>query len=125
MAEGTLIAESLRVGTDLAGVSLSLIRIRRDQANLSPEQTRSGLPATWTSIDFETSDERAEALAAALARALAPFGWYANLQSATDSYVVFADRVFRYPRGDSRGRAEAQAHARAHGVPEAQLDWSV
>jgi hypothetical protein len=36
---------------------------------------------------------------------------------------VFADSVFRYPRRDQSGREEAEAHARAVGVPEAQIDW--
>jgi hypothetical protein len=31
--------------------------------------------------------------------------------------------VFRYPMGDREGRAAAEAHARQHGVPEAQIDW--
>jgi hypothetical protein len=37
----------------------------------------------------------------------------------------FRDKVFRYPRGDPAGRAAAQAHGRAVGVPEPQLDWTV
>ena len=48
---------------------------------------------------------------------------YANFQSATEAYVVFAGQVFRYPRGDAAGRA--QAHGRLHGIPELQLDWTV
>jgi hypothetical protein len=38
--------------------------------------------------------------------------------------VVFAGKVFRYPRGNSAGRAEAQEYARSMGIPEAQLDWA-
>jgi hypothetical protein len=37
--------------------------------------------------------------------------------------VVFREAVFRYAKGDADGRAEAEAHARAHGVPDAQIDW--
>ena len=51
--------------------------------------------------------------------------WYANFQSATEAYVVFAGQVFRYPRGDAAGRARAQAHGRLLGIPEPQLDWTV
>jgi hypothetical protein len=39
--------------------------------------------------------------------------------------VVYAGQVFRYPRGDAAGRAEAVAYGRARGVPEDQLDWPV
>jgi hypothetical protein len=38
--------------------------------------------------------------------------------------VVFADQIFRYPRGDPEGRAAAAAYARTAGVPEPQLDWA-
>jgi hypothetical protein len=55
--------------------------------------------------------------------ALAEPGWYADLHTDRESFVVFSGRVFRYPRGDAAGRAEAEAHARDRGVPEAQLDW--
>lgn len=37
---------------------------------------------------------------------------------------LFPGKVFRYPRGDQAGRAEAQAHGRSVGVPEPQLDWT-
>jgi hypothetical protein len=40
-----------------------------------------------------------------------------------DTFVVFADAVFRYPRGDPARRAEVENHARSCGVPEPQLDW--
>ena len=51
------------------------------------------------------------------------FGWYADLHGAGESFVVFAGRVFRYRSDDPAGRAEAEAHARAVGVPDAQIDW--
>ena len=51
------------------------------------------------------------------------FGWYVDLHTADESFVVFASRVFRYARGDAAGRAAAESHARANGVPDAQIDW--
>ena len=36
---------------------------------------------------------------------------------------MFADHVFRYPRGAAEGRAQAASYARTIGVPEAQIDW--
>ena len=50
-------------------------------------------------------------------------GWYCDFRSEDETFVVFGGKVFRYPRGDPMGRAEAEDHARSIGVPEAQLDW--
>jgi hypothetical protein len=41
----------------------------------------------------------------------------------TESFIVFPGRGFRYRRGESSGRAEAEAYARSVGIPESQLDW--
>jgi hypothetical protein len=40
-----------------------------------------------------------------------------------DHVVVYADRIFRYRRGDRHGRDEAVAYGRTVGVPDHQLDW--
>ena len=124
MAEGTLITESLRVSATLEGFHMTVRRIHREEADLSPEQVAHGLSRIWTLIDISLSDDEAGPFADALSQALDPFGWYANLQSDTESLVVFARRVFRYPRGDPAGRLAAQSYAREQGVPESQLDWS-
>ena len=50
-------------------------------------------------------------------------GWYVDFHTAAETFVVFAGRIFRYATGDADGRAEAEAHARARGVPDAQIDW--
>jgi hypothetical protein len=124
MATGTLIAESLRAPSVLEGVPLVVGRIERVvPANPSADQRAAGIPATWTLLHVEVADADADRLAAGLAAVLDGFGWYADLQTAAESFVVFADRVFRYRRGDPDGRAAAEAHARAHGVPDAQIDW--
>ena len=38
---------------------------------------------------------------------------------------MFPGQIFRYPRGDAAGRAEAQAYGRQLANPEPQLDWTV
>jgi hypothetical protein len=121
MLEGTLIAESLRTGSALDGLGLTVRKIAR----YAPGDTTDDQPALWTSIDFEVADGDADALAGILAATLGEPGWYANFQSADVAFVVFRGKVFRYPRGDPDGRAAAQAHGRALGVPESQLDWTV
>jgi hypothetical protein len=117
---GTLIAESLRVGAILDDVALKTIKISR--ANVG--DIEAGQPKTWTFIEFEVRDEDAERLVDWLERSLRPTGgWYCDFRSSDDTYVVFAGRTFRYPRGDESRRAAAVEYGRSAGVPEAQLDW--
>jgi len=119
---GGLIAESLRIGGVLEGVRLTVTRVSRADVG----DVDAGQPRTWTFLDFEVADEDTERLADALERALAPRGgWYCDFRSDAETFVVFAGRVFRYPRGDDSGRAAAADYARPVGVPEAQLDWPV
>jgi hypothetical protein len=122
MIEGTLIAESMRAGAELDAVRLVTRKIRR-----SPQGDASvGQPELWTLIDFEAEEPDAEVLADALAKVLDPqHGWYADFRTPQETFVVYADRVFRYRRGDSSGRAEAAAYGRSVGVPEHELDWPV
>ena len=120
MVEGTLIAESLRTGAELAGVPLAVRKISRSASG----DVTSGQPELWTFIEFEADDGDAEPLAGLLADALdKPGGWYADFRSPRETWVVFAGQIFRYPRGDAPARAEAEAYGRSQGVPENQLDW--
>ena len=48
-----------------------------------------------------------------------------NFQSPGESFIVFPGRIFRYPRGDASGRADAQAYGRRLAIPDPQLDWPV
>ena len=120
MLEGVLIAESLRVGAELGGVSLQVTKVSRvEVSNAAAYQ-----PRQWTLLDFAAKESEAERLADQLAACLAPTGgWYANYNTATEAFVVFSGKVFRYPRGQTEGRRQAQDHARSIGVPESQLDW--
>ena len=124
MIQGTLILESLREDTTLRGFRFVVREIGRGRARLSEQQMAAGFPDVWSSIEFELEDERAPELAPALSGALDSIGWYANFSSETEVFISFPGRVFRYPRGDHDGRAEAQAYGRALGIPDHQLDWS-
>jgi hypothetical protein len=118
---GVLISESLRVGGELSGVPLRVSKIWRGVASSATADQ----PPHWTLLEFEAAQSDAERLATALAGCLAKDGgWYANFNTDAEAFVVFADQIFRYPRGDRDGRAEATAYARAVGVPEPQLDWA-
>jgi hypothetical protein len=124
LIKGTIIAESIRAGASLDAIPLTVRKIRRGgPASLAAEQEAAGIPSRWTLIEFEIRDDQAAALADSLAEVLDDTGWYVDFHSAAETFVVFAGRVFRYPRGDKNGRAEAESHARSRGVPDAQLDW--
>jgi hypothetical protein len=122
MIEGTLIAESIRTGAELGGVRFVTRKIRRALAG----DVTAGQPELWTLIEFEAEEADAEVLADALAKVLEKeHGWYTDFRTSEETFVVYSGRVFRYPRGDSAGRAEAAAYGRSVGVPEPQLDWPV
>jgi hypothetical protein len=121
MIEGTLIAESLRVGTNLENLALTVRKISRYRA----QGTTADQPGIWTTLDFEADEAAASELAETFAGVLDQPGWYVDFHSPADSFVVFPGRIFRYPRGDEAGRAEAQAHGRQLAIPEPQLDWTV
>lgn len=121
MLRGVLVAESLRSGAVLDGVALRVTRVVRREAG----DAGAGQPVVWTLLDFEVDDDGlAPALAEEFGRLLAPVGgWYVNFNAPSTAYVVFAGRVFAYPRGDRAARAEVVAYGRGVGVPTGQLDW--
>jgi hypothetical protein len=124
VATGTLVGESMVVGSGLHGLEVVLRGIERvAAADLSDGQRAAGIPERWTLLRFDVADGEAPAFAEALAGVLDEPGWYADLHTVDESFVVFAGRVFRYPLGDRAGRDAAEAHAREHGVPESQIDW--
>ena len=124
MIRGTLILESLREGATLSGFRLVVHEVGRGRPNLSPQQIAVGIPKVWSAMEFELEEARAAELADALSKVLDSIGWYANFSSPTETYIVYPGRVFRYPRHEPQGRAEAQAFGRTLGIPEHQLDWS-
>lgn len=118
---GILLAESLRKDAPLDAPSLRVRRVWRTDA----WDPSAGQPLTWTFVEFEIPDDTIERFAEVLAGALEAGAWYCDFHSDQETFVVFADRVFRYPRGDESGRKSAEAYARSVGVPEAQIDWRV
>ncbi len=120
--QGTLLAESLRIGHDVRVPGFTVTRLGRHDVSAS---ATGGQPSVWTFVDFEAPDERVEELSHVLADVLlSDHGWYANFRVGEDCVVVFAGKVFRYRVGDSTGRAEAVAYGIAAGTPRHQLDWS-
>jgi hypothetical protein len=116
---GVLLGESLRLDAVLDADGLRVKRLWRTAAG-DPE---AGQPSVWTFIEFEVESD-ATAAAASLRDVLDETGgWYCSFGSVDEMIVVFSGRVFRYPRGETSGRQEAEAYARSVGVPDAQLDW--
>src|SRR5579884_2810981 len=104
---------------DLLGLNLTVHRISKYRASgTTPEQ-----PGIWTVLEFSAEEADGPALAEAFAGVLDQPGWYVNFQSRTESFIVCPGRIFRYPRGDAAGRAEAQDYGRKAGIPEPQLGW--
>ena len=130
---GRLIAESMRVGAELALSGVELVAVSRNdvsagtRAGEAPRETDgavAGQPSVWTFVDFAGPDELADEVARQLSGVLAAEGgWYADIDVADDKIVVFADAVYRYRRGDAGERDRAAEHGRRVGVPEHQLDW--
>ncbi len=121
MLSGTLLAESIRVGTELRIDGLIVTNIfRKDFPDEPP-----GMPTTWTFIEFQAEDDQAGELARKLAGVLiAEGGWYADFGVGDDHVVVFAGKVFRYRKGDEAGCAEATEYGLSVGCPADQLDWT-
>jgi hypothetical protein len=110
--------ESMTPGSTLAGIPLVVREVSRSE----PVPDRE--PAIWSVLEFEADDSVADALASSLAGVLGEPGWYANYSSASETFVVFRGKIFRYPRGEPEGRERAAAYGRERGVPEAELDWT-
>lgn len=119
MAQGVLIAESLRADAVFDGLDLSVDRIWCSDSGVEA----AGQPLRWTLLRFSVPDDGAQDLAERFAAALDVGSWYVDLSTAEETFVVYAGKVFRYRQGDAAGRAEAAAHGRSVGVPEEQLDW--
>ncbi|TCC16669.1 hypothetical protein E0H58_40090 [Kribbella speibonae] len=118
MYDGVLILESLKVGTVLDEIPLTVTKVSR----VGVEGTSADQPVVWSLVEFAV--ERGEELAEVLAGVLDAPGWYADFHDEHEIFVIFPGRVFRYRRGDDAARAEAKEFGRGLAIPEAQLDWT-
>ena len=77
MLEGTLSTESLRVGTTVADLNLTVRMISRYRARgTTPDQ-----PEIWTHPGYEADENGARELAEVFARVLDRPGWYVTFQA--------------------------------------------
>ena len=113
MATGTLIGESIRPGTTLDGVPITVNKIERvEPDNISDEQIASGIPPRWTLLFFEVADDATPALADALAAILDEPGWYVDFHTADESF--WSSRRRLPLREGRRRRAREGRGARPH-----------
>jgi len=114
MIEGTLIAASLRVGTVLEDLELTVRKISRYRAGgTTPDQ-----PEIWTTLDFQAKETQAEVLARTFSGALDQPGWYVNFESPAENFVVFpagasATRAATCPAGPQPRRTGASSPFRS------------
>jgi hypothetical protein len=87
MALGYVLAESMRPGSRLEGLPLTLTKIERYTVhNAAPEQ-----PSVWTAVEFQFPGEEAGRLADALAEVLEEKGgWYSHFNVNGETFVVYA-----------------------------------
>lgn len=119
MATGVLIAESMRPGSAVMDIQVTVTSIRR----ATPTSVTAGQPPIWTVIAFEVADGEVSQLARKLAVALDAPSWYVALHTQADTLIVLPGRVLRYRRGDEYGRRAAQLAAHKAGVAQSALDW--
>jgi hypothetical protein len=74
MIEGTLLAESLRVGATLDDLALRIRSISRYRVQGATDDQ----PDVWTALELEADEPEATSLAEAFADVLDQPGWYAN-----------------------------------------------
>jgi len=125
MIRAYLIAESIKPGSRLENLRLTLVGVeRKPSRNAAPHQ-----PKVWTFIEFD-ADEEPDRLAGALSEVLddTPLGgkthsWYSDFICNDEKFVIFPHRVIRYRLGDREGLHEAREYARSVGVPSPQADW--
>jgi hypothetical protein len=114
--KGLLLLESLK-GEGI----LDLVQVIKTEV-WNVQNAEGGQPERWTAISFEGASDRAGEVAEAMSQVMRP-EWYANFSTETHVYVIFEDRVFKYPKGDEKARAEVEAYAISVGIPESQVDW--
>ena|SRR3989344_1586731 len=117
MFKGVIIKESLADERALEGLAVTSTKV------VTIDNPADDQPNVWHMAYFDIAEPDAEKFAEKFSHALKPGTWYIDFKSEQEIYVVFLGKVFHYRRGDEEKRKEAQAHGRALGIPEKQLNW--
>lgn len=73
----------------------------------------------WTGMVFVGAASEADTIAERLSKAIKPRGWYLDLHTENDNYLVFYNKVVKYPRTSEKQPwpEEAIAAAREAEIP--------
>lgn len=101
---------------------LGLVRIIQTEV-WDVDGAEGGQPEIWTAITFEGDADQADRVAEALSEVMRP-EWYANFSTENQVFVIFENRFFKYSKGDTSARSEAEDYAISVGIPKSQVDWA-
>jgi hypothetical protein len=115
--KGFLLKESLKDPSVLDSLTIT-----RTETMPCPENMKADyMPDTWTGIHFEGESALGEATAEILSKALKPRGWFCDMNTDRDAWLIFPGKVVTFSKilGVKRQPwpEEAREAARQAGVP--------
>jgi len=78
-------------------------------------------PKIWTAISFEGEKSKVEEIAEKMSKIIKE-KWYLNISTENIKYVVFFNKIFKYPKGDDKIKKQAIEYGISIGIPEKQMD---
>ncbi len=117
LMKGFVIKESLKDES-----LLNEIKIKKTET-WKVEDVAKNVPKVWTALTFEALDKNSSKLAEHISNTIHP-SFYVNFNTEEEQFIIFANKIFRYPRGDMEMRAQAQDYGSQIGIPKMQLEWN-
>ena len=119
---GVIIEESLEDRTVLGEVKILRIDVEK-----VTDRHKTPWLKKWTKHTIELPEERGEAVAQRLAKAIVlkhKGSWYADFKNEQLHYIIFRDKVFKVDRRSKEQYDEVNRYGEALGIPSYQLDFS-
>ena len=115
--KGFLLRESLEDTSVLGSLTIT-----KTETMPCPEHMKADyMPDTWTGIHFEGESALGEPTAELLSKALKPRGWYCDMNTDSDVWLIFPGKVVKFSRipgiKHQPWPEEAKEAARQAGVP--------
>lgn len=117
MYNGLLLKESL-ISVEVLG----LVKVNNVYIEKVPNAVE-GQPTSWTFVYFEVDEKQIQFIVEKMSKVIKE-KWYLNINGTNDVYIIFANQIFHYLKGDIDAKKEAIKYGISVGVPENQLDWS-
>ncbi len=112
---GLLLKESLK---DMK--VLNLVKITKEE-KWDVDNAADFQPKVWNAVEFE-GEGKVEEIVECMSKAMNS-RWYLNISTNKEEFVVFLNKIFRYSKGNKKGKKKAQEYARSLNIPESQIDW--